>query len=62
MILDLRQFVEKEQPYWQELEKLLTRFSSGVREDILIEDFQRFCYLPERVSEDLVKLSSFAGD
>ncbi len=62
MILDLDQFLEREQPFWDELQKLLKRNDKEAQRRMSLEEARRFHYLYQRASSDLVKLKTFAGD
>lgn len=62
MILDLDAFIERERPYWDELQVLLKRQQDQEGRRMSIEEVRRFQYLYQRVSSDLVKIKTFAGD
>lgn len=62
VILDLDSFVEKEEPYWTELDQLLTRQEEQPDLRLTLEEARRFHYLYQRTSSDLVKLNTFAGE
>ncbi len=62
MILDLDVFIEKERPFWDELRALLKRQRDQPNRRMSIEEVQRFQYLYQRASSDLVKIKTFAGD
>ncbi len=62
MILDLDQFITREQPHWDELQTLLTRNEKEMDRRLPLEEARRFHYLYQRASSDLVKLNTFAGD
>ena len=62
MILDLNKFLAKERPFWDELEGLLNRQDRDPDTRLLLEETQRFYYLYQRASSDLVKLQTFAGE
>ena len=62
MIIDLEQFILSERPYWEELDKTLDGFEDRSRAAADIEEIQRFHYLYERTSADLVKLKTFASE
>jgi len=62
MILDLDAFIERERPFWDELRVLLKRQRDQPDRRMTIEEVQRFQYLYQRASSDLVKIKTFAGD
>ncbi len=62
MILDLNKFLANERPYWDELEKSLNRQNADPHARLTLEEAQRFHYLYQRASSDLVKLQTFAGE
>ena len=62
MILDLDQFIDRERPYWDELQDLMKRQDDQPDRLMSLEEVQRFHYLYQRASSDLVKLKTFAGD
>lgn len=62
MILDLDQFIDRERPYWDELQDLMKRQDDQPDRLMNLEEVQRFHYLYQRASSDLVKLKTFAGD
>lgn len=62
MILDLDKFIAKERPFWDELSELLRIRSEDPDRRPPLEEAQRFYYLYQRTSADLVKLNTFAGE
>ncbi len=62
MILDLDQFIQRERPFWDELQKLMRQREAQPDRQAPLEEVQRFLYLYQRASADLVKLKTFAGD
>lgn len=62
MILDLDQFIQREQPFWDELQDAMRRRDLQPDRETSLEEVQRFLYLYRRASADLVKLKTFAGD
>jgi len=62
MILDLDAFIERERPFWDELRVLLKRQQDQPDRRMSIEEVQRFQYLYQRASSDMVKIKTFAGD
>ncbi len=62
MILDLDKFLRNERPFWDELEALLRLEEDQPDRRPTLEEARRFHYLYQRVSSDLVKLQTFAGE
>ncbi|MEM7698937.1 MAG: stage II sporulation protein M, partial [Verrucomicrobiota bacterium] len=62
MILNLDRFLQKERPYWNELERLLDRRDNQPDDPLSLGEVRRFQYLYQRASSDLVKLRTFAGE
>lgn len=62
VILDLDKFIAKERPYWDELRELLRLQSDDPSRRPPLQEAQRFYYLYQRTSADLVKLKTFAGE
>lgn len=62
MILDLEQFIRRERPFWEELTELLQAREAQPDREAGLEEVQRFLYLYQRASADLVKIKTFAGD
>jgi len=62
MILDLDAFIKRERSFWDELRVLLKRQRDQPDRRMSIEEVQRFQYLYQRASSDLVKIKTFAGD
>jgi uncharacterized membrane protein SpoIIM required for sporulation len=60
VILDLKKFIKKERPYWDELEKIIVDRNNKIR--FSADRLKRFSYLYERASGDLVKMSTFSGE
>ena len=60
MILDLEKFIASEQPYWQELETLLTELDN--QRQLALSEVQRFHYLYQRASAGLGKLMTFSAE
>lgn len=61
MILDIDRFIRDEKALWSEFETQLDAFTRG-RHNLSVDEIKRFYYLYERVSEDLVKISTFSGE
>jgi hypothetical protein len=57
VILDLDQFIRREKPFWEELERATesTKFEN-------VASARRFYYLYERASSDLAKVQTFATE
>ena len=62
MILDLDRFIARERPYWDELTAFLKKQDDQPDWQMPLKDAQRFHYLYQRTSSDLVKLKTFAGE
>lgn len=62
MILDLDKFITKERTYWDELDAMVDRQENQPDRTHTLEEARRFHYLYQRVSSDLVKLKTFAGE
>jgi uncharacterized membrane protein SpoIIM required for sporulation len=62
MIVDLQQFIEREQTTWQELDKILTRIENETILRLTLEEVQRLHYLYERTGAGLIKISTFAAE
>lgn len=62
MIIDLQKFIESEREYWQELESALARMEKDPFGKMSTDEVARFHYLYERVSADLARLATFAGE
>ena len=60
MILDIRGFIAREQPYWEELEALLDE--APTRSGMPVEELQRLHYLYERATSDLARLAVFTSE
>ncbi|NQT94040.1 MAG: stage II sporulation protein M [Lentisphaerae bacterium] len=62
MIIDLQKFIESEREYWEELESALAQMEKDAFAKMSTDDVARFHYLYERVSADLARLATFAGE
>src|ERR1700719_3077109 len=62
MIVDLKQFIERERSTWEELDKALTRFENETLLHLTLEEVQRLHYLYERTGAALIKISTFAAE
>lgn len=62
MILNLEQFIEREQPFWTELDAMLETQREDRGKRLSLEEARRYHYLYQRASSDLVKLKTFAGE
>ncbi len=56
MIVDVQRFIEKEKPYWQELDELLGQLGRDSSGQFDLSRLKRFQYLAERASADLVQV------
>lgn len=59
MILNLPRFVREEEPYWKELDHVLTRLHVEPELRLTLEEAQRMHYLYERAAAALVQLDDF---
>lgn len=62
MIIDLHQFMEKERPYWTELESFLDRMDRDMAYRPDLAELRRFHYLYSRCCSDLSRLASFVTE
>src|SRR5258708_14881621 len=62
MILDLRKFIERERPIWDELDQLLRRMENDPAAKLTLADAERAHYLYERTSSALVRITPFAAE
>ena len=62
MIVDLKQFIERERSTWEELDKTLTQIENETLLHLTLEEVQRLHYLYERTGAGLVKISTFAAE
>ena len=62
MILDLNRFIVEEEPFWKELETLLTRLEKRIEQTLDLQGLERLHYLYQRASADLAKLSTFSAE
>ena len=62
MIVDLKQFIERERSTWEELDKILTRIENETILRLTLEEVQRLHYLYERTGAGLIKISTFAAE
>jgi uncharacterized membrane protein SpoIIM required for sporulation len=62
MIVDLKQFIERERSTWEELDRMLTRIENETHVRLTLEEVQRLHYLYERTGAGLIKISTFAAE
>jgi uncharacterized membrane protein SpoIIM required for sporulation len=62
VIVDLEKFLATEQPFWKDLERVLTRVEDEPNWHMDLAELKRFHYLYERASADLGKLATFASE
>ena len=62
MILDLERFLATERPYWRELEEHLAALERSPDEAPPLAQAERFHYLYQRVSSDLVKIAPLSSE
>ncbi|MBY0506043.1 MAG: stage II sporulation protein M [Bryobacteraceae bacterium] len=62
MIVDLERFVNRERPYWQELERVLTRLDDDPERVLALDEALRLHYLYQRGGAGLTKLNALPGE
>ena len=62
MIVDLPRFIANERPFWQELERMLTRIEEEPDLQWSLDQLQLFHQLYERTAADLAKLTTFSAE
>ncbi len=62
MIIDLQKFIAAEQPYWNELEKVLDSLEKRPELTMSLPRLQRFHYLYQRAATDLGRINTFAAE
>ncbi len=62
MIVDLRRFVLVEEPYWKELDALLTKLEGDTAGSLTLEQAQRFHYLYERSISALARIEAIGAE
>jgi uncharacterized membrane protein SpoIIM required for sporulation len=62
MIIDLRQFIERERKIWDELSVRLQQLESNPTSPLSVPDAERIYYLYERTSSALVRITTFAAE
>lgn len=62
MIIDLERFIAAEQPYWDELNRMLTRLENNTGHAMSLEEVKRFNYLYQRTGSDLARISTFSAE
>ncbi|MBI5726003.1 MAG: stage II sporulation protein M [Planctomycetes bacterium] len=62
MIIDLKRFLEEEQPFWSELDEMLGRIAMSKAGLADLDAVKRFHYLYERATADLARLTTFSSD
>lgn len=60
MIIDLDKFIQKERPFWSELEEMLKQLERDPLRRLEFEELQRLHYLYERVASALGKLATYS--
>ena len=56
MIINVQRFIEKEEPFWKELDDLLEKLARDSGGSLDLHQLRRFHYLAERASGDLVQI------
>jgi uncharacterized membrane protein SpoIIM required for sporulation len=62
MIIDLARFTITEQPYWEELDRVLSQLEADPERRLSLPEIQRLQYLYERCSADLARLDTFSTE
>lgn len=62
MIIDLSRFIREEQPYWDELDAMLTRLERDLACRLTLGEVKRLHYLYRRTSSDLAKVATFSAE
>jgi len=62
VIVNLRRFLAAEEPYWNELEKMLNRMETELDAGAGLDDAVRFHYLYQRAAAGLARLSEFRSE
>ena len=59
MIINLQNFIDREQAIWDELDAVLVRIGREPFGSFKLDELKRFHYLAERTSADLVHIREF---
>ncbi len=62
MIIDLQKFIVAEQPFWSELERVLTRQEQDPYRRMSFDEIGRLHYLYQRASADLAKINTYSSE
>lgn len=62
MVVDLEKFVVQERPFWEKLERLLSRVENQRRRDWKLDELKEFHYLYERASAGLARITTFSAE
>lgn len=62
MLIDLDKFIVEERPYWDELDRLLSRLEDDMGASANLEGVKRLYYLYQRCASDLAKVNTFAAE
>lgn len=62
MIIDLHKFINEERESWERLEAILDELEKNPARRLVLQEIKEFHYLYERVSADLVKLTSTVAE
>ncbi|MBV8532849.1 MAG: stage II sporulation protein M [Verrucomicrobia bacterium] len=62
MIVDLKKFIGRERPTWEELDEMLKRVENQAVTYLSLDEIQRLHYLYERTGAGLMKISTFAAE
>ena len=62
MIIDLQKFIAAEQPFWNELEKVIARQEQDPYRRMSFDEIRRLHYLYQRASADLAKIDTYSAE
>lgn len=62
MIIDLQKFIVAEQPFWSELEQVMTRHEQDPYRRMSFDEIRRLHYLYQRASADLAKINTYSAE
>lgn len=62
MIIDLKSFIDRERPCWEELEGFVSRLEGQMARRLSLAEALRLHYLYERAAAGLVRINTFSSD
>jgi uncharacterized membrane protein SpoIIM required for sporulation len=62
MIIDLQKFIAVEQPFWNELEQVMSRQEQDPYRRMSFDEIRRLHYLYQRASADLAKINTYSAE